>query len=350
MRAECAGSMSWNCLPLCIGSLPHSDPAKAVDLVLRHLKRIPYWPQLPALGFRENMYAQYSIKLPGARIDEEGKRIIVDLANYDPHEFYEAVISEDLEHFALPRESFHGLHELLSRPLSEEAVAIKGQVTGPVSLGLQVFDSTGKSVIYDDAYGEIVRKNLNLMLRWQESKLREKCPRTIMFLDEPSLSLVGTPFAAISSSQVKAWIDEVFEGVKGCKGLHCCGNTDWPTVLDTKIDILSFDAYSYGHTISLYPGEVTSFLDRGGTIAWGMVPNSEEALNAETMGSLLERFDSSIERLVAKGIPRSKIVENSLVTPQCGLGGLSEELSETAVRMLVSLSEEFRKRNELEEA
>jgi len=341
-------SMSWDCLPVCIGSLPYSDPAKAVDTIFEHLRRIPFWPQLPNIGFRENMYAQYSVHLPGAVIDEARKRITVNLTGYDPESFYTAVVSDDVDQFVHPIDSFHGLAELMDRQLPREAIAVKGQVTGPVSLGLQVFDEKGKSVIYDETYSEIVRKNLNLMLRWQERALSRKCPRTIMFVDEPSLSLVGTPFAAISAEQVRNWIDEVFEGVRGHRGLHCCGNTDWPTVLATKIDILSFDAYSYGHTISLYPHEVASFLDRGGTISWGIVPNSEEALAQETMGSLVEKLEVEMEKLVAKGIPKRKLVENALVSPQCGLGGLSEETSEAAMRMLVAVSNELRKRNGLE--
>jgi methionine synthase II (cobalamin-independent) len=294
------------------------------------------------------MYAQYAFRLPGASIDDERRRITVDLASIDPTRFYEAVVSDEVGYFEHPRAQFHGLYELLTHTVPQEAVAIKGQVTGPVSLGLQVFDQHGKSVIYDDAYCEIVRRDVNLCLRWQETKLREKFGTTIMFVDEPSLSLVGTPFAAISSEQVRTWIDESVEGLKGHKGLHCCGNTDWSTVLSTEIDILSFDAYDYGHTISLYPSDVTSFLDRGGTIAWGIVPNREETLRQETMGSLLERLDGAIEKLASKGVPKKKIVESSLITPQCGLEGLDEGTSEAAIRMLVALSDEFRKRNGLE--
>jgi methionine synthase II (cobalamin-independent) len=340
--------MLWEGLPLCIGSLPHKDPAMAVDLVLRYLKRIPFWPQLPAISFYENMYAQYAFRLPGERIDPERRRISVDLGSMDPSRFYEAVVTDDISYFEHPRDRFHGLYEFLSRTLPMDAVAIKGQVTGPISLGLQVFDQNGKSVIYDEAYSEIVRRDVNLCLRWQESRLREKFAKTVIFLDEPSLSLVGTPFAAISPEQVRTWIDEAIGGLKGHKGLHCCGNTDWSTVLGTGIDILSFDAYDYGHTISLYPSDVASFLDLGGTLAWGIVPNREETLRQETMGSLLERLDKAIDELASKGIPRKRIVEASLLTPQCGLEGLDEATSEEAIRTLVALSDEFRKRNKLE--
>ncbi len=341
-------AMDWKCVPACIGSLPHENPAEAVDLVVRYLEKVPYWPQLPALGFGENMYAQYSTKLPGVDIDAKAKRITVDLMNYDPEQFYQAVLSEDLDYFTYPKENFHGLYELLSRKLPAGLKAIKGQVTGPVSLGLQISDSTGKSVIYDEAYSEIVRKNLNLMLRWQERELQKKCSRALLFLDEPSLSLVGTPFAAISPEKVTTWINEVFENVNCLKGLHCCGNTDWPTVLRTNVDVLSFDAYNYGHTISLYPEEVKRFLEKGGCIAWGIIPNQEDDLRLSSVSGLIEKLERNMASLVAKGVDLELLHRTSLLTPQCGLGTVDEALAMEALLLLNQVSNEFRKRHSLE--
>jgi methionine synthase II (cobalamin-independent) len=340
--------MDWECVPACIGSLPHKDPAEAVDLILRYLKQVPFWPQLPALGFGENMYAQYSTKLPGIDIDAKAKRISVDLMDYDPQEFYQAVLSEDLDHFAYPKENFHGFHELLARKLPAGLKAIKGQVTGPVSLGLQIFDASGKSVVYDEAYSEIIRKNLNLMLRWQERELQKKCARALLFLDEPSLSLVGTPFAAISPEKVTSWINEVFENVNCIKGLHCCGNTDWPTVLKTNVDVLSFDAYSYGHTISLYPAEVKRFLDKGGSIAWGIIPNQEDDLRLASVPSLIEKLERAMSPLVAKGVDPVLLHRTSLLTPQCGLGSLDEMMTTETLLLLNQVSKEFRRLHSLE--
>jgi methionine synthase II (cobalamin-independent) len=216
-------------------------------------------------------------------------------------------------------------------------------------MGLQVFDQTGKSVIYDESYSEIVRMNLNMMMRQQEFMLREKHPRTILFLDEPSLSLVGTPFAAVSKDNVVRWINEVLEGVTSVKALHCCGNTDWPMVLSTNIDVLSFDAYSYGYTISLFPDDIASFLERGGAIAWGIVPNDEEGLKKETPASLVERLEREMFNLSSRGISPDLILRASLITPQCGLGPLNDEsLAEDALHLLVNTSKVMRTRHSLE--
>jgi methionine synthase II (cobalamin-independent) len=339
----------WNFCPTCIGSLPHTDPSEAVELVLKEVRKIPFWPQLPSRDFNENMYAQYAYLLPGVEVDPERKRVTVDLGNYDPESFYMDVISERLEAFAYDEAHFSGFFDLMSQDFPDEAIALKGQITGPVSTGLQIFDQEGKAALYDEAYCEIIRKGLNMMARWQEDRLSEKCENTILFIDEPSLSLMGTPFASIRPDDAIRWIDEVAENLKGTVAIHCCGNTDWPTVMSTCIDILSLDAYDYGYTISLYPEEVEAFLDRGGAIAWGLIPNLEETFVTESTDALVRRGIECIDSLVTKGMDEDLLVTRSLVTPQCGLGGIDEPLAPLILRSLGEVSKKLREHYSLED-
>lgn len=341
--------MDWNCAPTCIGSLPHADPKAAVDLILGEEGIIPFWPQLPARGFNENMYAQYSTHLPGIVIDGSKKRITVDLRNYDPERFYTSVLSDSVEDFFHPEDCFSGLFEFMRRDMPGWVKAVKGQVTGPISTGLQIFDSEGRPALYDESYCEIIRKNLNMMARWQENLLRSKHPNTIMFLDEPSLSLLGTPFASVPWQEAKSWIDEVLAGLSSWKAIHCCGNTDWPNLMATTIDILSFDAYNYAYTIALYPEEVARFIERGGSLAWGIVPNNEEGMRSETVASIIERADSAMQMLVEKGIDREALLRSSLLTPECGLGGVDEPLAAQTIRTLVAVSRGLRAKHGLED-
>jgi len=339
--------MVWNCAATGIGSFPHKDPKEAIDLMLSCMQEVPYWPQLPSLGFGENMYAQFSTRLPGVKVDGRKKRLTVDLNDYDPEMFYTAVVSDDVEHFFHSKQNFHGLYALLEAAKGKKFRAVKGQVTGPVSVGLQILDLNGKPAIYDEAYGEIIRRNLNMQAKWQVKKLREISDRPMLFLDEPSLTLIGTPFASISQRQVVEWINEVLDGVDAVKGLHCCGNTDWPLVLSTNIDVLSFDAYNYAHTVSLFPKEVTVFLERGGSIAWGLIPNMEDQIAKETVGTLLKRFEDYMDMLFRKGMDLDLILERSLITPQCGLGGLDVPNAERVLELLNGTVEAIRQRYRL---
>ena len=342
-------AMAWNCAPTCIGSLPFVDPVKAIDKVMQRLHEVPFWPQLPARGFQENMYAQFATHLPGVIIDGENKRVTVDLTNYDPEGFYNRIINDDVDSFAYPQDCFSGMYELMKRKLPKKARAVKGQVIGPVSAGLQIVDQNGRPTIYDEAYGEIIRRNLNMCVRWQEKQLAKLSDKVIIFLDEPSLSLIGTPFASVSSENVVSWIDEVFDGVKAVKGVHCCGNTDWPMVLSTSIDLLSFDAYNYAFSVSLYPDHLKAFLARGGILSWGLIPNTDGNLEKETVDSLLARFDKAVGELVNKGLNKDMLLEQSLITPECGLGGLSEDESVRVLELLVQVSDAIRSKHGLED-
>jgi hypothetical protein len=54
------------------------------------------------------------------------------------------------------------------------------------------------------------------------------------------------------------------------------------------------------------------------------------------------------EDLVAKGLDQSTILRQSLLTPQCGLGGLDEEWTEKALHTLNGLSTAVREKYRLE--
>ncbi|MBI1988277.1 MAG: hypothetical protein HYS65_00835 [Betaproteobacteria bacterium] len=70
-------------------------------------------------------------------------------------------------------------------------LAVKGQVTGPVTWGLTVTDDTGKAVIYDEVLGDAVPRLLRLKAAWMEKRLREISKKTIIFVDEPSMATYG---------------------------------------------------------------------------------------------------------------------------------------------------------------
>lgn len=330
-------------LPTTVGTMPHIDPREACSLVARFLPEIPAWPQLPRRSFLENMYAQFSEGFPGVVI--EGDRIHVDRAQdleKPLEQLYTSYLENNVEEYTISPDSAAGLHAFLETELSP--LAVKGQVTGPVSWGLSVTDQERRPVLYDDTLADAMAKHLNLKAAWQETKLKNISTNTIIFVDEPSMALLGSAFVSISQEQVVGLLEEVFSGISGLKGVHCCGNTDWSVLLSTSLDILNFDAYNYGYTLALYPDEVKAFLERGGVIAWGIVPNDEQALKGETAKSLLDRLEEEIAGLDKKGIPFHQVLSQCLLTPSCGLAPLSEEGAAWALELLAGVSKELRKR------
>ena len=335
-----------NCSATMVGALPYTDPQQACRAVLHHVPEIPVWPQLPERSYLENMYVQFSQSFPGVVADQEAKRIYVkrsqDLSQ-PLEKLYEAYLGNDFSSLAVGPEYAAGLHAFLSLKLDSPR-AVKGQITGPISWALTVADEERRPILYDETLSDALARMLRLKAAWQERKLKALCPTTIIFVDEPSMSAFGSAYVSVSRERVIKLLDEVFGGLEGLKGVHCCGNTDWPVLLDTSADIVNPDVYNFIASMSFYPAEVKTFLDRGGIIAWGIVPNEEPALKGETVSSLRDRLEEAISPLSRKGIPFHHLIRRSLVTPSCGLSGLSVEAAERALELLADLSRDLKKR------
>jgi methionine synthase II (cobalamin-independent) len=334
-------------LPMTVGSLPYDSPAVALEQILQNTPDIPAWPQLPKRTFLENMYVQYSQGFPGIVVDMQNERIYVDRErDLDPEleQLYTSYLENDLRAGALSEEYAAGLSYFLKQHF-DSARAVKGHVTGPVSWGLTVTDQNRRPILYDEVLAEAVAKHLRLNASWQERQLRHKAVNTIMFVDEPYMSSFGSAYVAIEREQVIALLEEVFEGIHGLKGVHCCGNTDWSILLSTSVDILNLDAYEYAETLSLYPEALDAFLDRGGIVAWGIVPTLDEAaLMGEEVGSLSARLEAAIQLMASKGVSLDKLLASALVTPSCGLRTLSEAGAERALSLLAEVSRRMRER------
>ncbi len=337
--------IEFGCRATAIGSMPHTDPVQACQQVVRYLKDIPAWPQLPDRSFLENMYVQYSQGFPGVVLKDESIHIDRSQDLDKPLEqLYRAYLDNDIDKYPISPEYAAGLHQFLSLT-SLSPLVVKGQVTGPISWGLTVTDDSRRAVLYDDILADALAKLLKLKAGWQEKALRQLCRHTIVFIDEPYMASFGSAFVSLSPEKVIALLEEVFGGISGLKGVHCCGNTDWSVLLKTSADILSFDAYNYAQSLSLYPVEIRRFLDRKGTIAWGIVPNESEALAKETVASLKDRLEEAMAPFTRKGIPFRQLLEQGLLTPSCGLSRLpSEEASAQALELLTDLSQAVRKR------
>ncbi|MBI2868311.1 MAG: methionine synthase, partial [Chloroflexi bacterium] len=183
-----------------------------------------------------------------------------------------------------------------------------------------------------------------LKAAWQEKELARLSKNTIIFIDEPYMSSFGSSYVPISRDKVIGLLEEVMGGVRGLKAVHCCGNTDWSVLLATSLDILSFDTYGYAGSLALFPAEVKKLLERGGAVAWGVVPNDKEALGKETAATLKDRLEEAMAPFTRKGIAFRKIVAQSLLTPCCGLASLTIPEAEQAMRLLTGLSDLMRSR------
>lgn len=328
-----------------IGSVPHTIAIKACEVVLKNLPEAPFWPQLPRRSFRENMYIQYSEGCPGAVIEENSEKIYLDTSkNFlkELEEFYQKFLDEDITAFAISEEYAQGLRMLLNlvrRSDHKGVKLIKGQVIGPISFGLTVTDERKRSIIYHEAAIDAAVKLLVMKAKWQEKIFQEILPGipTMIFFDEPYMVSYGSAFFNFSREEVIKLLSECAEGVAGLTGVHCCGNTDWSVITDTKIDVINFDAYNFAESLALYPEEIHKFLDGGGMLAWGIIPTGEE-IKRETEDSLVKRLEAAMQLLVDRGISKQSLVDAAFITTSCGMGSMPVDLAERALQLTGKVS------------
>ena len=334
--------IEFGCLPTAIGSMPHTDPEQACSLVAEYLPTLPAWPQLPKRSHLENMYVQFSEGFPGLVL--EGDRVYVERsAEFDTRleQLYTASSENNPDDYGISAEYAAGLHAFLALK-QQRPNMVKGQITGPITWGLCATDHEQLGILYDELLAEALAKFLRLKAMWQERFLRTISPDTLIFVDEPYLTSLGSAFVAIPNEQVTTLLEEVLGGISGLKGVHCCGSTDWSLLLKSSTDVLSFDAYNYADSLSCYPAEVRAFLERGGSIAWGIVPNEENTLAKESVASLYDRLGEAMAPFTREGIPFKQLIAQGLLTPSCTLASISAEAAAQALELLAELSAKVR--------
>ena len=339
------------CIATAIGSMPHEDPSVACDVVMNTIPEVPIWPQLPSTSFREEMEIQYSEGFPCVAFEEEKKRMYfktdVDITS-DFEKFYENYMAENLDYFQITPEYSRGIYAMEKKLKESDLTSLqmfKNHVTGPITVGLGRVDENKKAIYYNEMFRDIIVKGTEMKARWLLEKFKFLGKEQICFIDEPILSGFGSStYVSVHRPDVVQYLNEVVQAIhkeKALAGTHCCGNTEWTILVDAGVDIISFDAYEYAETITYYAKQIQKFLEKGGVLAWGVVPTSEK-ITEETPESLVQKLKDGIKNLASKGIDENLIWEKCLVTPSCGTGSLSVKLSENIFGQLCEVSKILR--------
>ena len=341
-------------LSTAIGSMPYGDPAHAVDVSFNNLDA-PIWPQLGAFGLREQMEIQYSEGIPCVVIDEEKGRMFFDTSgDYSEAfaEFYENYMAAmdpdegdgDCSSMAISENFSKGIYaterKLAGR--AEKMPWLKVQTTGPCSFALTITDENKRAIFYNDEFRDVIVKSIAMKCRWQIQKFKPYAENIICFIDEPILSAFGSStYVSVQRDDVVSMLAEVIDAVHAdgaYAGIHCCGNTEWSILTDAGVDMVNFDAFEYGETISMYGKDIKTHLEKGRMLAWGIIPTSAKIMD-QTVESLEAILEQNMDKLAATaGIDKRVITDQALITPSCGTGSLSVEEADKVFEMVKLVS------------
>ncbi|NLM51338.1 MAG: hypothetical protein GX197_00715 [Firmicutes bacterium] len=253
----------------------------------------------------------------------------------------------ELNAYAFPQERAAGFYAF-ARALQEQPLPgiryIKGQITGPLTMGLMIKDLNGKPSFCNDVLREILTLSLALQIRWQVRYFRRLKLPLMLFIDEPGLYAVGKKdFAGLTRRAVQDSLNHLItvaheEGAE--VGIHTCAGTDWSLLFALPFELVNVDIYHFFPSLLPFAAELDAFLRRGGTLAWGLIPTSREvqAHTAESLGKTMQNYR---EKLEEAGVDGGRLKQQCLLTPSCGAGTLTDEEVRAVYRLLQEVSEKI---------
>lgn len=290
-----------------IGSLPHRDADAAAAFVLRHHPDLPAAPQCPRRSALEGMVAQVARGIPGVEVSPSGT-ISVDVDALDPEADPKPVLDGS---------SHAGLLAFLSLAAGRTA-PVKVQLTGPVTLGTALLEAGAPADVAYRIAGAAVRAYGAALVELCTRRLPEA--HLVAFVDEPGLVRAGKdgglPLAPEETVDLLSNALAVLEP-HATTGVHCCGRTEWRLPTAAGATILSLPADP--EWVAASAGVLNAHLERGGWIAWGVVPTSEPV--GQRAERLWRRLMNMWCDLVQAGCDPAQLRAQALVTPACGLAG-----------------------------
>ena len=301
-----------------IGTLPHDDPAAAVEFVLRRHPRLPANPQLPNRSLLERRLPQAAWGIDGVSVQPDGS-VTIDHRAVD----IEAPFRDP---------SFSGAPFLTLRTfldaIAQRSGLAKFQLTGPVTLGVALTSAGIEPAAAFALSTTVVRSRARALL----ALLAERAPGVVplVFVDEPSLLACLEPGFPLAADDALDAVSSVLATLEpgAVTGLRCSprgGMTttvDWPLVLQTGPAVLAVPVQTHASLVAA-SASIAGFLDGGGWLAWGTVPT--EGPVGSSAGLLWKQLSAVWCELVQGGCDAARLRLQAIVTPAGGLGRHSVE-------------------------
>jgi methionine synthase II (cobalamin-independent) len=311
-----------------VGSLPHRDAKAAAEFALREYELLAL-PSLPRRSPAEAMVAQALIGIPGVTLGQYGS-IAVDIDAVDPESEVHTDVSGD---------SFLGLRQCLDMAAERNSASdpIKWQFVGPVTLGVALV----RAGVPTDIAFEMAAASVRSHLRAISAYVAEVLPGApqLVIIDEPWLvELMSEEFPIAPDHAVDLMSSAMAAlGPGTAAGVHCCGPTDWASVIAAGPQVLSVPASSSLESVA---GYLQRFLDEGGWVAWGVVATGGPI--GVTAGRAWHHLSGVWCGLVQLGVDPALLRRQALLTPHCGLGTHTPAIAERVCRTVREITHRVR--------
>ncbi|MGY5854101.1 MAG: hypothetical protein RTU92_11080 [Candidatus Thorarchaeota archaeon] len=306
-----------------VGSVGEKNPTTPLSYVKK--LTIPYVYQVTDLP-EEDMVRQFAYLIEG--FEDEGD-FIVDVDLYTFREITEEDIPliPDIDHS-------HSLYHLVD---GTQYQYLKTQQTAPISMCFTTRGSDGKQHLTQSMF-HLFTSLMSRIAVGQVEHLSSHCDSIIFCQDDPALGLViemlnQKKIPGLSLSRIMQATESVYPP-NVIPAFHYCD--DWRNLdivgqhilWDGPPKLAHIDVVSYNPAIDSEQAEkLNSFLERGGGLALGVLPNVDAAYTEPARETLVERLHSTLGEFIKSGVSPDLLEQTSMISTQCGLSRASAKLT-----------------------
>lgn len=298
-----------------IGSLPLTSTASAVRSVAEFSPEVPFWPQLPQLSERESIIGQ-GLGIIENLIEPRGEGYGYEVKEGQIDSVLEILHRSSGELTSANAAGFIAFEDALSSGVFSSALAVKGQIEGPITLSAYLFHK-GRPFLADPALFAAIAFHVSQIIGWQIDRLKSAGLPVLLFVDEPALCLEASVANAVPEEQRLNGLAATLQDARihgAHAGLHCCAARPFERMCRVQPDIISFDAHE-GLDSFFADWHALDFMQQGGTVAYGIVP-TRPGVNAVDSASIFVRW---LKAASLAGDPQ-KFAQRAMITATCGLG------------------------------
>ena len=157
-----------------IGSLPLTSVTSAIRSVAEFSPEVPFWPQLPQLSERESIVGQ-GLGIVEDLIEPRNEGYGYQVKEGQLDSVLEILHRSSGELTPANAAGFGAFEEALSSGLFSSAVAVKGQIEGPITLSAYLFHK-GRPFLSDPALFAAIAFHVSQIIGWQIDRLKSSWP------------------------------------------------------------------------------------------------------------------------------------------------------------------------------
>ncbi len=309
-----------------VGSMPGTDVREAIRTVWGELPELPFLPELPGRGVTASMIGRTTAVITDLGFDLQPAGWRLTNAPGIDHRRAMSLLAQDLDALEELTQGYTG--------------PLKLQLTGPLTMAAALERPRGDKVLGDIGARRDLAQALGEGIRRHLADVQRRVPGAslVLQLDEPALPAVlagQVPTASgfhrhrsVSAPQASELIEETI--VEGAV-VHCCaGEVPIGLLYDAGAGGVSLDADLLAP--SAYD-ELGTLLDRGARLYLGIVPVKDETV--PTPRAIADRVLRLLDMI---GYGPDEVADRLVLTPACGLAGVSTAHARTVLTALRAAS------------